>query len=107
MARTLIKKKKKTISRKAAKVNPVPMDERYPRTIALENYDAWQILRRRGDGSKLVKHVGHCRPIIDRALNYGHVKEDVVRRRINSFFRNRQEKEKKEGEELLQAAIID
>ena len=80
------------------------MEERFPRTIPQELFDAWQILKRTGDAEKLCKELGKSRPIIDRALNYGHVKKQALAEKISRFFQQRVDKEKNKGIKLLDAA---
>lgn len=80
------------------------MQDRFPRTIAIDLYDAWQILKRSGDPIKICKITGLSRPVVDRCLNYGHVKNTWVADKITRFFNERVEKEKAKGKELLVAA---
>lgn len=79
------------------------MQERYPRTISQEVFDAWQILRRKKDAEKLCAKTGLCRPIVDRALNYGHVNNDRLQAQITLFFNSRFERENENGQKLLDA----
>lgn len=79
------------------------MEVRYPRTISLELYDAWQIMRRSGDPGKLHDKLKISRPIIDRALNYGNVKKTGLADKITKFFNDRFEAEKTKGTNILQS----
>ena len=79
------------------------MQERFPRTIPQEVFDAWQILRQVGDAEKLCTLLKKSRPVVDRALNYGHVKKPVMADKISEFFQKRIEKQKGKGERLLTA----
>lgn len=84
--------------------NTLSMEERYPRNIPLELFDAWQLLKRTGDAEKLCKELGKSRPIIDRALKYGHVKKQSLAAHISRFFQQRVDREKNKGNKLLDAA---
>ena len=90
---------------KSKKINTaLSMEERFPRTISQELFDAWQILRRSGDPELLCKELNLSRPVIDRALNYGHIKRSGIGDEISKFFQKRLDKEKNKGSELLDAA---
>jgi hypothetical protein len=77
------------------------MAERYPMTISIQLYDAWQLMRRYGDPGKICKEYSISRPIVDRALNYGNVKEDRVEKKITEFFNERFDRENNKGNKLL------
>lgn len=92
-------------SKKAGK--KPPMAERYPRTISKALFDKWQHLKRYNDGRDLVNETGKSRPIIDRAIKYGHCKDEELITAITNFFVNRLNREKaaeKNGEAALQKA---
>lgn len=80
------------------------MEERYPRTIAQQLFDSWQILRRYGDPGRICKAAKISRPIVDRAINYGHVKDPNVTKAINKFFSDRTEKENNTGGKFIAGA---
>ncbi len=80
------------------------MAERYPCNVPKEQYDYWQKHRLTNDADILCKKIGLSRPVIDRALNYGHVKKDDLADKINKFFEQRVEKQKKMGQRLLNKA---
>lgn len=82
----------------AKKLTP---EEKYPRTISLKVFSAWKDLKRMGDSKLLVNKGLACRPIIDRALNFGHVKSPKLEKKISKFFTDRAANEEKENEELL------
>lgn len=79
------------------------MSERYPRTISQEVFDAWQIMKRKKDAGKLMVKTGLSRPIIDRALKYGHINNDRLESQITAFFTARYERESGAGAKLLNA----
>lgn len=83
------------------------MQERYPRTISQELYDAWQVLRRKGDPEKIRKKVNASRPKVDLALNYGHVHDTKLIDKISKFFKDRLAEEKEDGGTLLSAVTAE
>lgn len=80
------------------------MAERFPRTISQQLWDAWQILRRKGDAEELMKRTELSRPVIDRALNYGHIKNSSLEAKITKYFDARLEREKSKGDKLIHSA---
>lgn len=80
------------------------MAERYPMTISIQLFDAWQVMRRYGDPGRIVKKYNICRPIVDRALNYGNVKDDRVEKKISEYFNDRFTREQNKGGKLLKIA---
>lgn len=82
----------------------IPMKERYPLTIEQDLYDSWQLHRRYGDPGRICKAKGISRPIVDRALNFGHVKDPLVAKRIYAFFMERVNSEKNSGNRLIAGA---
>lgn len=82
------------------------MEERYPQTIPQDLFDAWKIMLRFGDVKQIVKSTGISRPIIDRAIKYGHVKNASanVTKKISDFFEKRHNKEQETGGKLISLA---
>lgn len=80
------------------------MSERYPMKIGQSLFDAWQILRRYGDPGRICKQKKISRPIVDRALNYGHVKDPNVTKKIIAFFQDRVESENNSGNKFIASA---
>jgi DNA-binding phage protein len=72
------------------------MQERYPLNIAQDLFDSWQMMKRYGDAALIAKEKGISRPIVDRALNYGHVTKHGVTMKINNYFNARIALEKAE-----------
>ena len=70
------------------------MEERFPMNISSELFETWKKLKRKGDPGALCKALELSRPVIDRALNYGHVKNEKNDERISKFFAKRLEAEK-------------
>lgn len=80
------------------------MAERYPMTISQQLFDAWQVMRRTGDGGHIHDQTNISRPIIDRALNYGNIKQPHVERKITEYFQSRFDNEQSKGDKLLALA---
>lgn len=91
-------------TRKKKDTTGMSMAERYPMTISQQLWDAWQILRRVGDAGRIHDKTGISRPIIDRAINYGNVKQAHVERKISEYFQDRFAGEQSKGEKLLKIA---
>lgn len=81
------------------------MAERYPMTINQQLWDGWQIMRRYGDPGRIVTECIISRPIVDRALKYGNVKDPRVEKKISKFFMDRVGKEKSKGDKLIKIAL--
>lgn len=56
------------------------------RTISEVLFKQISFLRRTTDASELVDMTGSSRPVIDAALNYGHVKDAVLEKAFISFY---------------------
>lgn len=91
-------------TRKKRDITGMTMAERYPMTISQQLFDAWQILRRYGDPGRIHDLTKISRPIIDRALNFGNVKQPHVERKITEYFNDRFNKEKNNGDKLIKIA---
>lgn len=76
------------------------MAKRYPMTISKPLFDTWQKNRRKNDSVKIMEITGMSRPIIDRALNYGHVKDDDIISTITNYFLMRVQNENKLHQQL-------
>lgn len=73
----------------------------WPRTVTAELHEAWQQLRRIGDPELMAKELQYSRPVIDRALLYGYVSMPELTDKINQFFKERLERERKEAAAML------
>lgn len=73
---------------------------KYAMTITKELFNAWQQLRRKNDAEELSSLLGKSRPIIDRALNYGHVKSNELVEGITKYYEDRKTKEKQRAKLL-------
>ena len=82
---------------------PRTVSERFPMNIDQEIYDAWQAHRRKRDVKTISEKIGWSVPIVERALNFGHVKDPEIIERVTKFFINRNAKEKKNVQTLKQA----
>lgn len=73
--------------------------EVFEQTIPDTLFDIWKSKRRKKDSQLISEAHNICRPVIDRALNFGHVKKQETIDAINSFFSNRDAEEAKNGTE--------
>lgn len=90
----------KTITKKMGKKIELETDK-YPMNIPPETLSAWAQNRRKGDPEEIMKALKRSRPIVERALNFGHVKEAWIIPAINDFYTKRLKKEIKQTQELL------
>ena len=94
-----------TAKKVKGKVTKPSMASRFPMNISQDLFDAWQKLRRTGDPKDICKDLNLSRPVIDRALNFGHVKNlEVTPERISKWFAKRIENEKKNPTPLGKAS---
>lgn len=70
-------------------------------TIAPELHEAWARARRKNDPREIAERLGKSRALIDRALKYGHVKDQQVVEGITKFYEERVEGETRDGKSLL------
>ncbi len=73
----------------------------YPMTIAPELHEAWSRARRKNDPTEIAERLGKSRALIDRALKYGHVKDQMVVEGITRFYEERLDAEVRDGKALL------
>jgi hypothetical protein len=73
-------------------------------TISDDLFEAWVKLRRKGDPEQIAEILGKSRPVIDKALKYGYVKDDAVVKGITKFYNDRLEAENKDAKKLLKHA---
>ena len=73
----------------------------YDRTIEKELFDSWTMLRQTEDAQKLITMTGKSYPIIYRALNFGHVKEESIVDDISLFYATKSLKQKQQAREIL------
>lgn len=79
------------------------MAERFPMNVPQETFDAWQLLRRVGDPELIARSIKASRPTVDKALKYGHVKKQWVATKITNYFKERRERELKQGTKLIES----
>jgi hypothetical protein len=77
------------------------LKQKFPRTIAEELHNAWAALRRKRDPETIAEALKVSRPIIDKALIYGHVTMTGLTDKITKFFEDRLIKERKDADKLL------
>ena len=81
-------------------INMEKKKAKFEMTISKELFAGWKKNRRRGDTEKLMEITGKSRPVIDRALNFGHAKKDELIDAISTFFINRMQEEKQLAKEM-------
>lgn len=86
-------------------VNGLTMEERFPRNIPQALFDSWQLCRKKNDAKLIAEKFNICRPIVDRALKYGHVKNERLQINISKFFAGRYDKDAQVGDKLIKAVI--
>ena len=64
-------------------------------------FETIKMLRRVQDAKDLVYKTGFSRPVIDKALNYGHIRDAVLEKAIVAFYQEREEWQEKEAKKLL------
>ena len=64
-------------------------------------FETIKMLRRVQDAKDLVDKTGFSRPVIDKALNYGHIRDAVLEKAIVAFYQDREEWQEKEAKKLL------
>ena len=75
--------------------------DKYPRTVSKELFAVWNQYRRTGDGQTIADALGYSRPVIDRALNFGHVKAKGLSDQISKFFSKRLTDERQTAQEMV------
>lgn len=94
-----------TETKSIKKDSTLPMEQRYPRNISIKMFDSFQLLKRKGDAKKLMKITKLSRPVVDRALKYGHVTNKSLALQIAKFLNDRLEVEKDKGIKLIAKGI--
>lgn len=65
------------------------MKKTFELTIDATLFELIKILRRYEDIQKLVEKTGLSRPVIDKALNFGHIRQASLETAIIEFYENR------------------
>lgn len=87
------------------KIKTMAKSKIYERTIEEELFQSWQMLRRTDDATELGEITGKSYPIIYRALNFGHVKDEEVANDISNFYKIRSLKQKQQAREILKNLV--
>ena len=74
-------------------------------TIKPVLFETIKMLRRWQDAKDLVDKTGFSRPVIDKALNYGHIRDAVLDKAIVDFYKAREDWQENAAIELLQKFI--
>lgn len=89
-----------TSPRSRAKKRSMPVSSIYRRTIAVELFNQWRQLARKGDPDAIANLLKVSKPTINKALIYGNVNSEAVKTGITQYFADRLRKELDDAEEL-------
>ena len=70
------------------------------RTIDEDLFNAWKMLYRTGDIPELMELTGKSYPIIQNAINKGHVKNEKVCDTISEFYIARRKKQREQAQKI-------
>lgn len=70
------------------------------RTIDEDLFNSWKMLYRTGDIPELMELTGKSYPVIQNALNKGHVKNEAVCDTISNFYILRRDKQKEQARKI-------
>lgn len=73
----------------------------FERTIEESLFEAWKTQRRTEDVQELIEITGKSHPIIYRALNFGHIKDESLTDTISKFYLDRVKKQKQFAKEIF------
>lgn len=70
-------------------------------TIDKALFKTFKMLRRYEDAAILTEQTGFSRPTIDKALNYGHVRDITLEKALIEFYKNRATEQKAAAKEII------
>jgi hypothetical protein len=70
-------------------------------TIDRVLFMTFKMLRRYDDAALLTEQMGFSRPTIDKALNYGHVRDITLEKALIEFYKNRATEQKAATKEII------
>lgn len=73
----------------------------YECTINPILFDTIKMLRRVQDAKNLTDSTGFSRPTVDKALNYGHIRDSTLEKAIVEYYKAREDWQESEAEILL------
>ena len=73
----------------------------FERTIDESLFDTIKMLRRIQDASELTETTGFSRPTIDKALNFGHIRDSNLETAIVEFYTKRASRQREDAERIL------
>lgn len=88
---------------KNKKITNADMSSRFPMNIDKNVWDKWQECRRKNDAKAICELLDYSRPVIDRALNYGHVKNSELTDKISAYFLQVKTQAQSASQELVKA----
>lgn len=73
----------------------------YERTITEALFKTIQLLWRYFDAALLAEQTGFSRPTVDKALNYGHIRDVTLEKAIVEFYKKRAEEQDGQAKEII------
>lgn len=77
----------------------------FERTINPVLFETIKMLRRIQDAKELVTITGFSRPVIDKALSFGHIRDSTLEVAIVNYYKERQAWQEKAAKDLLETLI--
>ena len=74
----------------------------FERTIDEALFETIKMLRRIQDAKLLQAQTGFSRPTIDKALNFGHIRDLTLETAIINFYNERAKRQKQDAKKILQ-----
>lgn len=74
-------------------------------TITPVLFETIKLLRRHEDAKTLTETTGFSRPVIDKALTFGHIRDSTLEVAIINFYQERQSFQENAAKELLETLI--
>lgn len=73
----------------------------YERTITEALFKTIKMLWRYFDATQLAEQTGFSRPTIDKALNFGHIRDVTLEKAIVEFYKKRAEEQTEQTKEII------
>lgn len=73
----------------------------FERTISGELFETIKLLRRLTDAKEIAEKTGFSRPTVDKALNYGHIRDVTLERAIIEYYKERSAEQAQAVREIL------
>lgn len=73
----------------------------FERTISGELFETIKLLRRLTDAKEIAEKTGFSRPTVDKALNYGHIRDVTLEQAIIEYYKERSAEQAQAVREIL------